>query len=215
MNVGLLVVCCLDGQVLYTYDGQWQADLWSHRMRLLHKRTWWKPIRWCVVVPTMKMVQSSNTCDSFLLSLNATVLMSWKRWWCEVLQELRTSATELAAVWDVTRSKLWNAARKSVLGPRTSFLQNEKPFRVVLFQRSFKLRYCNIFIAVNFNICFGRDPPIDLRTLDCATHAPCNALGEGPLAGEVFRPMGAESLPWSRRTHVWRNGNMEILRRKP
>lgn len=27
--------------------------------------------------------------------------------------------------------------------------------------------------------------------------------------------MGAESLPWSRRTHVWRNGNMEILIPKP
>jgi len=40
MNVGLLVVCCLDGQVLYTYDGQWQADLWSQR--LLHKGTGWK-----------------------------------------------------------------------------------------------------------------------------------------------------------------------------
>lgn len=85
----------------------------------------------CVVAP-MKMVQSSNKCDSFLLSLNATVIIcdyvmektkgqrpmprqsGW--WWCELLQELRTSATELAAVWDVTRSKLWNAARKSVLG---------------------------------------------------------------------------------------------------
>lgn len=35
---------------------------------------------------------------------------------------------------------------------RTSFLQNEKPFGVVLFQQSFKFRYCNPFIAVNFNI---------------------------------------------------------------
>jgi len=40
MDVGLLVVCCLDGQVLYTYDGQWQADLWSQR--LLRKGTGWK-----------------------------------------------------------------------------------------------------------------------------------------------------------------------------
>lgn len=35
------------------------------------------------------------------------------------------------------------------------------------------------------------------------------------MAGEVFWPMGAESLPWSRRTHVWRKGNMEILIPKP
>ena len=166
-------MCCLDGQVLYTYDGQWQADPWSHRTRLLGKRTWWKA-------------------DSFVSLYLQWDSNDWK--FKHMRQFLNDARCHCAKTIGLMMMRFTSRAEDKRHGTgscvrchkvqavechkeicsRTSFIQKAKPFMVVLFQKSFKFGYAVLILSLLYilalMVCFGREPPIDLRTLDCATH---------------------------------------------
>lgn len=160
MNVGLLVVCCLDGQVLYTYDGQWQADLWSHTMRLLRKGTWWKVNSVVLLHQWHWFKGQTHATVSYWVSMPLWLFHGKNQ------RDRDAKTIGLMMMWITSRAedkrhgtggcvrchKVQAVECRKEICSRTSFLQNEKPFGVVLFQQSFKFRCCNPFIAVNFNI---------------------------------------------------------------